>query len=129
VEGGSPVRELGFQRLDWMNYLVNRPKLEMNNFTTFRLVRRDRDWDFGEEVKVVCFPRTKRKIVLGTAKIIDKVEFYPVEYTPLGTVQADGFRTIEEFLEFWRRAHKERADEPFNLLNLIWIERERNGSG
>lgn len=58
------MRILGFSQ-QW-------PKLQANEFTTFRFARKDRDWEVGEMVQIVLHPRTKHLAHLGVAEIIAK---------------------------------------------------------
>ena len=52
-------------------------KLLEGTFTTFRLERRDTDWQVGEVVQVVYKPRRKGGgEKLGVAKIVDKARRY-----------------------------------------------------
>ena len=58
------MRILGFSK-EW-------PKLSQAQFTTFRLARKDKDWEVGETVQIVLRPRSKDRKVFGIAEIIAK---------------------------------------------------------
>jgi len=58
------VRILGFSK-KWT-------KLNQDEFTTFRLPRKDKDWQLEEVVQVVFHPRHKDREVLSIAQIIEK---------------------------------------------------------
>ncbi len=132
------MRILGFQK-KW-------DKLNQDIFTTFRFVRRDRDWGVEEVVQIVYKPRSKEREILGIARIIRKQEkdlnkrwcFYPLPSFPNTPdmitpeeAYADGFPGIHRggdvegmykfFLEAYgySRCHKELM----NKLTLYWIER------
>lgn len=65
------MRELGFRTLGL--------KLAKPIFTTFRVIRRDKDWDIGEVFKVVFKPYSSdNRSILGQAEIVGKVpQNYP----------------------------------------------------
>ena len=120
------MRILGFQKLDWMNFDTHHPKLLYVTFTTFRLARRDRDWEFGEVVRVVLKPRTKERLILGEAEIIQKApkEKFGIGETRITDVEAraDGFREIwdlERFL-FFRRNRDNRTANKITLRWRLW---------
>jgi len=121
---------------------------KLNNsilFTTFRFARKDKDWQVGEQVKIVYKPRSKGGgEVLGVAKIIGKTKRSVGIYgdktgRPLITDKeaiADGFpgyekkfgveiKPIFQMWEFlWDAYGGERLlNEPMNKLTLRWIER------
>lgn len=137
------MREMGFSRKDWMNYLTNTPKLEESFFTTYRFPRKDSDWEVRENVTIVYKPRTKDREVLGTARITWKAPKF-FFYHPHGLfkeriitdedARADGFRSSHEmYLAFVKMHGKEKIDGspilrgPYdgklNKLTLFWIKR------
>ena len=124
------MRELGFTRA-W-------DKLEAATFTTFRFPRRDRDWQVGEVVKVVLYPRTPERIELGIARIEAKE---PRRVSTLGwwssnvgwgdirgdiplvsanEARADGFAGTVSMLIYLRKTYGERVSkQPMNKLTLL----------
>jgi len=130
------VRILGFSK-KWQ-------KLQQEEFTTFRLARRDRDWQVGEVAKIVVKPRSKGGgEKLGVAEIIGKEQRSPSKLTPLDGIPvisdeealADGFPGytdryglwISPYFMMWEwlfDAHdvKRLASEPINKLTLKWLK-------
>lgn len=110
-------------------------KLKQPLWTTFRLERRDRDWQVGEVVQVIYKPRRKGGgEKLGIAKIVDKARRYLVH--PLYTERAfyyeqavkealeDGFNSYEAMFDWLWEAHGEDLfKRPLNKLTLQWVER------
>lgn len=136
------MREMGFSRKDWMNYLTLTPKLQEAYFTTFRLPRRDRDWKEKEIALIVYQPRSKKREVLEPAKIIIKEPKY-FFYLPHGLfkeriindndAKRDGFQTSHEmYLTMVKMHGRERIDGSFlitgpydgriNKLTLRWMK-------
>lgn len=129
------MRELGFSRKDWMNYLTGKPKLQEDHFFTFRLPRKDTDWKEKETVRVVYQPRSKDREVLGTAKII----FIEPKFffcCPNGLFEEriindrdakrDGFRTSHEmYLTMVKMHGKEKCEGLFNKLSVRWIYKRK----
>ena len=105
------------------------PKLRQPEFTTFRLTRRDKDWQTGELVQVVYKPRSKSREILGTAEIIRKEHrcllcssvrhcrrIIPSE------AEQDGFKSLSDMETWLLKAHGSRVlEEPINKLTLRWI--------
>jgi len=137
------MREMGFSRKDWMNYTTNTPKLQEDEFTSFRLPRRDRDWKEKEIVKIVYQPRGKSREVLGSVKIVEKEPKY-FFYLPHGLfkkriindkdAKKDGFQNSHEmYLAMVKMHGRERIDGSFlitgpydgkiNKLTLRWMHR------
>jgi len=131
------MRILGFSK-KW-------DKLRQPDFTTFRFPRRDKDWEVGEQVRVVYKPRTKEREVLGIAKIIGKERCWVGWATTLihwihsqkdilpgrggwGTVShkeavEDGFSGVLEMIQWMSKTHKDRNNqEIMNKLTLQWVE-------
>ena len=107
-------------------------KLEKPAFTTFRLSRRDRDWQVGEVVQVVYKPRAKKREVLGIAKVIKKEprrarRASEGEYPVISNEEAkrDGFKDACDMWEWLLRTHGLRRLllEPINKLTLGWTQR------
>lgn len=107
------------------------PKLQQPVFTTFRLERRDRDWEVGEVAKIVYKPRSKGGgEILGLAKIINKEYRNPLPrsggqrlpYITEAEARADGFKDHTEMWEWLRKAHSmDRLMEGWiNKLTLEW---------
>ncbi len=119
------MRILGFQKMDWRNLINHADKLCNPEFTTFRLVRQDRDWELGEVVQVVYKPRSKERKVLGEAEIIkvDPKEKHGIYETRITDEEArvDGFKRdyeLEHYL-FYRLRNVDRRTA--NKLTLRWI--------
>ena len=107
--------------------------LVLRLFTTWRMPRRDRDWEAGEVVKVVYKNRSpQHRRELGTAVIISKVprsltsgwgrvtSGYGISHEE---AQLDGFRNAHETHVFLQKSHGERYwEEDINILLLCWIE-------
>lgn len=116
------MRELGMSEM-W-------PKLDHDEFTTFRFPRRDRDWEAGENVKVVFKPRSRERKVLGIAwirSIEPRKLIGSSETTPPGITQdeaiADGFKSHSAMLG-WLAAHNGLPESDINKLTLRWFKRE-----
>lgn len=107
------MRILGFSK-KW-------DKLQQPQFTTFRLSRRDRDWEEGEVIQVVYKPRSKNREILGSAEIVNKESRRLHQLTHSETVE-DGFKGILNMSEWLLEAHGKRLfDEGLNKLTLRWI--------
>lgn len=114
-------------------------------FTTFRYPRRDKDWQVEEVVQVVYKPRTKGRVILGTARIIRKQEkdttnkwsYFPspgfpntLDMITPEEAKEDGFTImgadcVGDLLTWLRETAGMRFyREPIvNKLTLYWIER------
>lgn len=119
------MRVLGFSEM-W-------PKLQQDEFTTFRFPRKDKDWFVSETVKVVYQPRRKGGgDFLGVAQIVDKVSrgvyFRSLFADRISEVEAiaDGFDSLEDMQRWLRRAHGDQriAEELMHKLTLRWEKRE-----
>jgi len=120
------MRILGFSK-KW-------PKLQQEEFTTFRLPRRDRDWEEGEQAQIVFKPRSKDREPLGIALIVSKETryFYTAQLREeeLTTKEAieDGFTSTEDMLFWMLKAHGERLYfEPLNKLTIKWLKDKDEG--
>jgi len=116
------VRILGFSK-HWA-------KLEQKEFSTFRLRRRDRDWQDGELVQVVYKPRSKSRERLGIAEIISKEPrclltgaVLHCRRVTFGEAIEDGFSSLTDMENWMLYAHGDRAKkEPLNKLTLRWVD-------
>lgn len=127
------MRILGISRKDWINYLTGKPKLEEDEFITFRFSRRDRDWEVEEVVQIVYKPRTKEREVLGIAEIIKKeprriFKTKKLYHTPIiqpAEAQKDGFPSYFEMGKWFVNTYgmQRLLNEPMNKLTLRWVER------
>ncbi len=113
-------------------------KLQQNIFTTFRFIRKDRDGEIGEVVKVVYHPRYIDHEFIGEAKIINKEQRAmawdgdktgAIKITNGETI-ADGFKNGLELAyfsmwEFMRENYggERLLTEPMNKLTLEWIDK------
>ena len=111
------MRILGFSK-KW-------DKLQRSEFTTFRLTRRDRDWELGEFVQIHFKPRSKDREKLGVAQIIEKGNVRIFDITD-HEARLDGFENAP-CMKYWLvRAHDLHRlfNEPMNKLTLSWVKRE-----
>ena len=119
------MRILGFNK-KW-------PKLQQEEFTTFRFARKDKDWEVGEIVRIIIKPRSEGGgEFLGLAEIIRKEPRNMSRVTPnqypsvtLTEAQEDGF---DNYWAMWDwlwdiYGGKRLVDEPMNKLTLSWKER------
>lgn len=123
------MRILGFSKI-W-------PKLtEGWEFTTFRMPRTDKDWHPKEVVQIVLKPRSKERVILGTAEI-RKVETrqlprqminlalqHGVPVITDSEAKVDGFADTREMYLWMLRSHG-HDDRfmfcPLNKLSLKWV--------
>jgi hypothetical protein len=108
------------------------PKLKQPRWTTFRLERRDRDWQVGEVVQVVYKPRRKGGgEKLGIAKIVDKARRYlqcPAYMRhgfyyerAIQEAKEDGFNSYDDMWEWlWAHHGGDLFQRPLNKLTLEW---------
>ena len=112
------MRILGFSQ-KW-------PKLQQEEFTTFRFPRKDKDWEVGERVQIVYRPRSKSREILGMAQIVDK------ELKLDGTIEtdvtkeearADGFDSVQEMRQWMKKTYGEERlwIGHMNKLTLRWL--------
>ena len=107
------MRILGFSK-KW-------PKLKQSEFTTFRLRRRDKDWQVGELVQVVFKPRSKFRESLGTAEIVNKEPRHLHQLSHDEAV-ADGFRGVQDMTIWLLEAHGKRMfAQGLNKLTVRWV--------
>ena len=110
------------------------PKLQQDEFSTFRFKRRDIDWAVGEVVQIVFKPWGKEREILGIAEIVGKEarRIFPTRklcHIPLLTEREairDGFIGWGDFALWLVKAygHKRVWEEPMNKLLLRWIKPE-----
>jgi len=105
-------------------------KLRQDSFTTFRFVRKDKDWQVGELVLIVYKPRSKGGgEKLGIAEIISKdpkdmvlgrPHTYPI--VTLAEANADGFDGYWEMWDWLVETYPRQRiyNEPMNKLTLRW---------
>lgn len=117
-----------------LGFCMKWPKLDQPTFTTFRMPRRDRDWEVGEEVQVVLRPRTKGRDILGIALIIGKdqrrlrslsdVHFRPYQIPEITRDEAikDGFDSYKSMQDWLVKAHRLGPYSVINKLTLSWRE-------
>ncbi len=115
------MRILGFQK-HW-------EKLNRIEFTTFRVTRRDKDWQLGESVQIVIKSRSKNREPLGIAHIFKKESTCFRDITESEAI-ADGFSNAFEMWEWLKQTHVGIAmSTPLNKLTLRWIGRLNNAKG
>lgn len=122
------MRILGFSEM-W-------PKLQRDQFTTFRFQRKDKDWQVEECVQVFNQPRSKGRRFLGIARIVKKVPRCTSLYwqrhreptPPVITDEeaiADGFKDASRMDSWLYQAYGLRpGNEPLNMLTLVWVKKE-----
>lgn len=123
------MRILGFQKI-W-------PKLTQGwEFTTFRLPRADKDWQPKEVVQIVLKPRSKERVLLGTAEIrkVEARQFprqmiglalqHGVPYITDSEAKIDGFADVDDMFTWMLKTHG-HDDRfiflPMNKLLLRWV--------
>jgi hypothetical protein len=96
-------------------------KLKQPEFTTFRVPRKDKDWQIGEDVTVYYHNRCKDREYLGVAHIIAKENRWVSDIRNDEAI-ADGFPNgKEEMWGFLIKSHKGiEARTPINKLTLRW---------
>ena len=112
------MRIIGFS-IEW-------PKLEQDEFTTFRFQRKDRDWYIGEAVQVRIKPRSKGGgIRKGVAVIMHKENKGIADSYTIKDAEAiaDGFPGgISEMWGWLIKSHStEQLVRPLHKLTLKWV--------
>jgi hypothetical protein len=123
------MRILGFSKM-W-------PKLTQGwEFTTFRLPRLDKDWQPKETVQIVLKPRSKERVLLGTAEIrkVEPRQFprqmiklslqHGVPYITDSEAKIDGFNDLDDMFKWMLKTHGHDDRflfEPINKLILRWV--------
>ena len=104
-------------------------KLKNPSWPTFRLPRRDTDWWVGEVVQVVYKPRSKKREVLGVAKIVEKTPKHFWGPSVRGNIIhvneaiEDGFKNLQEMQAWFLKTHGSRVrQEPLNKLTVEWVQ-------
>ena len=96
-------------------------KLEEPEFTTFRMQRRDKDWQLGERVKVVYHARQKDREVLGIADIV-RMEEVDLKLITLNEAVGDGFQSVAEMVTWLLEVHGARLKQvPLHKLTLQYL--------
>ncbi|GAG23063.1 unnamed protein product [marine sediment metagenome] len=121
------MRILGFSQ-KW-------PKLDEATFTTFRVKRRDKDWQQSELVQIVYKPRSKDREILGLAVIISKDmrrlrtpfddlhgAFEPSPITRAEAI-ADGFPSYKAMAAWLHKVHGLGPNAHINKLTLLYHAR------
>jgi len=102
-------------------------KLKQDTFTTFRFIRKDKDWQKGEVVRVFYKQRSPERKELGIAEIIDKEPKKILEDVTDIEAKEDGFQSISDMAIWMRKRYGNRIEEePINCLTLKWIKKETN---
>jgi hypothetical protein len=122
------MRILGFSKV-W-------PKLTQGwEFTTFRLPRLDKDWQPKETVQIVLKPRSKERVLLGTAEIrkveprqfpkwLTSMAWKDTPYITDEEAKIDGFSDVQEMFKWMLKTHghDDRFHfQPINKLILRWV--------
>ena len=108
------MRIMGFSEM-W-------PKLQQQEFTTFRVPRKDKDWWTGELVQIVYRPRSRNRKLICLAEIHQK---NPITFKAVTEeeAKADGFSSTFEMWQWLQGAHAGiTMDTPINKLYLSKIE-------
>ncbi len=96
-------------------------KLNQPEWTTFRLPRKDKDWQEEEEVQVVYRPRSKQREYLGKAKIVSRELRTSIGLSEIEAI-ADGFPSCLAMWLWLKEAHKGiKMTDPINKLTLRWL--------
>lgn len=102
-------------------------KLQQPEFTTFRFLRKDKDWFIGETVQVYYKNRSPQREKIGEAEITNKeLRKIATAYEPYRPTEeeakADGFASLFEMNTWFRETHGSRIfEEPINKLTLKWV--------
>jgi hypothetical protein len=102
-----------------MSFTKKWSKLQDPEFTTFRIPRKDRDWQVEEIVQLYFQPRSPKRKYLGKARIISKTATIIASITNAEAIK-DGFLAgKEEMLQFMTKAHKGlKLSDSINKLTL-----------
>jgi hypothetical protein len=134
------MREFTFQTIDdpitinvnkntYHAYNIKRNRLFNEEFTTYKRIRKDKDWEVGEIVNITLSPVAKPHTQLGLAKIIriDKKSTNHYIYTDTTSLSSeelayDGFEPFSD----WKFMHsyfgyKSYEVKIFNKITLQWI--------
>ena len=116
------MRVLGFSEL-W-------PKLGQHTFTTFRYIRKDKDWAAGEQVQIVFDKRGPQRSVLGIAEIV-KIQPRCIkrgcrcgkQKVSINEAQADGFKDYWAMWAWFYDTYHNSDHWPdcnLNRITLAW---------
>ena len=116
-----------------LGFMKHWPKLDQEVFTTFRYPRLDKDWEIGEEVKVVIKPRCKGGgEILGIARIIGKeqkeLDSSFSDVAPLVTdteAIADGFEDVAGMVSWMEKTYGLDYISLMNKLTLRKLGKNR----
>ena len=113
----------------WVNLVLNVPKLETDQFSTWRFTRRDKDYFVGEKLQVWFRQRSPKRKFLFNAEVVSKTPrqlFDKNETLNISWAEAkvDGFESPEIMFHFLVKAHGEQRvkTEPINILFLRKIK-------
>lgn len=109
----AQTREMGFSKLS--------PKLNQDQFTTFRFARKDKDWEVGEIVSIAYGPNSPSRPVIGRAQIISKK---PTMLHDVSEAEAkeDGFKDLQAMIARMHEVHGDQVlSEPMNKLQVKYI--------
>ena len=106
-----------------LNFSRKWPKLSQPSFTTFRFPRKDKDWEFGERVRIVYKARTKKKEILGEAIIVNKEKRYLAGITSEEAIE-DGFPKGKGQMQRWFMFVYDtvQIEKPLHKLTLKWVK-------
>lgn len=106
-----------------MGFTERWEKLNQPTFTTFRLPRRDTDWQLGERVRVVYRPRGKNRELLCEADII-RIEQLEIHQITHNEAVEDGFDDVNEMKNWLHKVHGDRlSHELLHKLTLCKVDR------
>jgi len=118
------MRIIGFSRMDWQDFIHQCPKLTKPEFSTFRWQRKDTPYYQNETVQVVLKPRTKTRLILGTAQI-KEVEVRKLWHINQDEAREDGFARAWELMSYLAGEKRRRQlppNHPLNRLILKWLD-------
>ena len=110
----------------WINYNVNKRKVDLDFFTTFRFPRADaakgRDWHVAELIQVFYKSRSPNRAFICNGRIINvtPVWFRSPEDMMEKTAKADGFQTPQIMFDTFKKMHGDRMQK--EMINLIFIQ-------
>lgn len=103
----------------WGKLNLDLPIEQRSDFTSFRFVRKDKDWQEGERVQVYFKSRSPQREHLGIAEIVEKLPKAIKEISEFEAV-ADGFNNA---CEMWIFLDKPSFSKMINKLTLRWVAR------
>jgi hypothetical protein len=110
-----------------MGFTKKWDKLDRYEFTTFRVPRKDKDWQINEIVQIFLKPRSKDRKFLGTATIVQKNQIMLPDITDTEG-KLDGFAGKNEMIVWLINAHInfDFASKPINKFTLLWVDKAFN---